>query len=398
MNTKSSGYRWIMMILAALPSLVVDCSQFQFSAFSEEVMSDFSLTLVQFSTVVLSYAVFNGITGFFAGTLEDRFGVKRVVVVGGIITTIVSFIRFMTGNFTVFLIMSLFVGAMSGSGIAAVARISKAWFNAKERGMAVCIMCMGGPAGVVIGQLITPIFSGYRAALLFTTILCAIVTLGWVFLGKDAVPEGPVEKESLRQHLGQVVRSRNIWVLAIGCIAFAAFILGSANLMPRILMAERGLSNEAAVTATSFLNLGTIPGSVIMPIIQRKTGKYKPVLYFICGISAVCSIALLFVPDWMIWVMTAMIGFFGGTLVGFFIGSISGFSGIKESALGCANGFVVMLDYALGGFLLATYVVTPIVDANNKMLFVIDAILCVIMLVIFILLPNVEMEKQPKKS
>lgn len=388
-SKKPSPYRWLMLVLVALPNFGTNYAQFQLSAFSAGFMSDFGLSATQFSAVTLSYSVVAGIIGVCGGTLADRLGTRRVVISLGIISAAASLLRLLTSSYAVFFALSLLVGAVLGSVHATSGKIISAWFPERQTGLAFSLYCAIGAGGIALAQLTSQLYSGYRQALLVSGCILVLGVVMWIIFGKNA-PEGvtPPPSQPVMKYIGKVVKLRNVWIIGICNACFCAALFSVSALLPQVLTSARGMESARANSITSMLNITAIIGSVLIPFLQVRLGKYRPLLMTLMLLSAISIIPMSFVGDGGILPLVCLLGFFLSVGCAYFMAILAGLPEVGGEYLGSATGIVTLMQYALGGFAIPSFIITPLMEANSTWLFVCGAALCVLMALGTFLLPE----------
>ncbi len=388
---KPSAYRWLMLILIALPNCGTNYAQFQLSAFAAEFMADFGLTATQFSAVTLSFSAIAGIIGVCGGTIADRLGTRRVVVTLCFITAAASLLRLLTHSYAVFFLLSLFVGCGLGGVHATSGKIINAWFPAKETGIAFSLYCAIGAAGISLAQLTSPLYTGYHQALLVSGMILLVAAVMWLIFGRNA-PEGAVlpPSQPVLKYISRVVKLRNVWIVAICCALFCGFIFAISALLPTVLINTRGMETARANSISSMLNIGAIVGSVIIPALQARLGfgKYRPILITLMLLAAVCVLPIAIVSDGFILPLIFLLGVFVSVGCAYFMAMLAGLKEVGAEYLGSAQGIATLTQYLLGGFVIPSFVITPLVDVSGTMLFVASAVLCLLMALGTFLLPE----------
>lgn len=386
---KPSAYRWLMLILVSLPNFGTNYAQFQLSAFAAEFMADFGLTTMQFSAVTLSFSVVAGIIGVCGGTLADRLGTRRVAVVLCFITAAAALGRLLTHSYGIFFLLSLFVGCGLGAVHATSGKIINAWFPQKEAGLAFSLYCGIGAAGISLAQLTSTLYAGYRQALLVSGLVLLLAAVMWLLFGRDA-PEGvsmPPSQPVLK-YISRVARLRNVWIIAICCALFSAFIYTVSTLLPTVLADTRAMDVTRANRTAGMLNTAVIVGSVVVPVIQARLGKFRPILAALMLLSAVFVVPIAVVSDGLVLPLVCLLGVCISVGCAFFMAILSGLPEVGAEYLGSAQGLVTLVQYVIGGFVISSFVVTPLVDISGSLLFVAAAVLCVLMAIGALLLPE----------
>ncbi|MCD8087886.1 MAG: MFS transporter [Oscillospiraceae bacterium] len=386
---RPSAYRWLMLILVSLPNFGTNYAQFQLSAFAADFMADLGLTTIQFSAVTLSFSIVAGIIGVCGGTLADRLGTRRVAVVLCFITAAASLGRLLTHSYGVFFLLSLFVGCGLGAVHATSSKIISAWFPQREASFAFSLYCAIGAAGISLAQLTSSLYTGYRQALLAAGLVLLLAAVLWLFLGRDA-PKGTAlpPSQPVLKYISQVIKLRNVWIVALCCALFSAFIYTVSTLLPTVLADTRSMDATQANSLASMLNIAAIIGSVVIPPIQTRLGKFRPVLAVLMPLTAVFILPLAIAPDGLVLPLICLMGFCVSIGCAFFMAILAGLPEVGTEYLGSAQGLVTLIHYVVGGFVIPSFIITPLVDISGNLLFVAAAVLCILMTVGTLLLPE----------
>ncbi|MCD7845219.1 MAG: MFS transporter [Oscillospiraceae bacterium] len=386
---KPSAYRWLMLILVSLPNFGTNYAQFQLSAFAADFMADLCLTTMQFSAVTLSFSVVAGIIGVCGGTLADRLGTRRVAVVLCFITAAASLGRLLAHSYAPFFLLSLFVGCGLGAVHATSGKIISAWFPQREASFAFSLYCAIGAAGISLAQLTSTLYTGYCQALLVSGLVLLLAAVMWLLFGRDA-PKGTVlpPSQPVLKYISQVARLRNVWIVALCCALFSAFIYTVSTLLPTVLASTRAMDAATANSIAGMLNIAAIVGSVLIPPIQTRLGKFRPLLAALMLLAAAFTLPMAAAPDGLVLPLVCLLGFCVSIGCAFFMAILAGLSEVGTEYLGSAQGLVTLIHYVVGGFIIPSFVITPLVDISGSLLFVAAAVLCVLMTVGTLLLPE----------
>lgn len=178
------------------------------------------------------------------GLLTDRFGDRRVLLVGLTLTTMVLAAMAVwlapgAPHAWTLLVAALgLIGLVGGSVNGASGRAVMSWFDASERGLAMSIRQTALPAGGVLGALLLPTvvslwgFAAAYAALAALCAACVASTFAWLHEPPSA-PGEPAARSTV--HKSTVLRAGRVWRMVIGMgllcasqiavLAFAAVFL-----------------------------------------------------------------------------------------------------------------------------------------------------------------------------
>lgn len=386
---RPSAWRWLMLLLLSLPNFGTNYAQFQLSAFAADFMADFGIGTAQFSAVALSFTIVTGIVGVAGGTLADKYGVRRVTVICGFITGAVSLLRLLFHSYAAFFAFSLFMGAFLGCANATSGKIIRAWFPERQIGLAFAIYAGIGAVGISLAQLMAPVYSGYRQALFAAGLVLLSGPFLWLLLGRDA-PRGAVlpPSQPFLRHLSRVARLRNLWIAAAALACFNALIFSLSALLPTVLSADMGLDVTAANRTASLLNFAAILGMIVLPLLQAPLGQYRPLLVALMLITAALTASIRIAPQSLLLPQVCLTGFFMSVGAPFLMAMLSGMPDLDAGCLGSATGLVTLVQYLVGGFILPSWVIAPLVEESGSALFLCAAALALLIGLGALLLPE----------
>ncbi len=230
----------------------------------------------------ISLALTIGIMGNLAagpviGILSDRFGARRMVLIGVVALSLIlasfSLVQSVTQLYMVSLALVL-LGA--GTGPITYTQIIAAWFN-KRRGLALGIALtgigIGGALVPIVGQSLITDF-GWRAAYQYLALMVFLVSFPLLFLVLRDRPPVAAESRELEtsaqltraQAEGLSVRDamkqRRFWYLAIGFLFIA---IGNSGVLVHLppLLTDAGLTPEKAALYAGVMGVGVTFGRAI---------------------------------------------------------------------------------------------------------------------------------------
>ncbi|MEE8174900.1 MAG: MFS transporter [Dehalococcoidia bacterium] len=283
-----------------------------FTAFFNPIKDEFGWGATVTSVAFALRSMESGLADIFVGFLVDRFGPRRLMLIGilimgagfialGFIGSLWSFYAAVAG---IAIGLSCCVGPV---GVAAVAN----WF-VRKRGRALGFLV----AGAGVGGLLVPLIrwsidlSDWR----FTAILLGLATwalgipLTMVLRHKpeqygylpDGDRPGEVVPETAAQRRGQggyefsvkeALRTRSFWFLAMAyATAFTALMAVTPHIMPYLTSDDVGLSDGTAAFMVTLMTVSSIAGRLGFGWL----GDYFPKRYIIAGCFFVQALAVLF--------------------------------------------------------------------------------------------------------
>ncbi len=324
-----------------------------------------------------------GLFGFFVGWLMDKFGPKRLMVIGVLMCGL-AFIGLGHFNtlwqFYFFYILSatsyLLAGALPNQVL-----ISR-WFTS-GRGKAMGIAYLGvGVGGMLVPQIARWLNTqyGWHNALTILGIMIIAISLPLVLLVKDA-PPGFAQTSSTDKKkkipMSQLFKSRRFVLLVIGSVCSIAAVAGTIKNLKLFFSLDLQFTQEHAANILSIILFSSILGRLLMGWLADKFSKKYvmvliyalvaisiPLLYFTHVPGVIYLFAFLFGValggDYMIIPLMAA-ELFGVKVLGRIMGLVLTFDGfgdalspmlvswIRDKSGSYANGFAVLILLAIIG-------------------------------------------------
>ena len=319
-------YGWLVVAAAFVVTFVGFGSAYTFSAFVGSLQQDFAPSRGSVSLVFsLAGFLYFGL-GIVSGPLADRWGSRRLAVIGMILTgaglAVASVARNLTEVYAAYGIgVGLGVGCAYVPAVGAVQR----WF-ARRRGFASGLAV----SGIGVGTLVMPPLAallietlGWRGAYLALGCLAAVLGAGAALLIEDdprkrslwpdsdaldlaarvAKPEGAA--------VGEAVRSRRFITLYVACLicAFGVFV-PFVHLVPYAL--DRDVPQSSAVLLLGIIGVGSTAGRFFLGGVADRMGRELSVIAMFVGMALALTIWLL---SWDFWTL-ALFAFAYGVFYG----------------------------------------------------------------------------------
>lgn len=197
----SPAYRWAILAVSVGAQATFLGAVFQgLPALGPELRSAYGLSLSQLGLVLSSVAVGILATLLAWGAAADRFGERRVMVLGLLGAAAALVVAARTSDAFGLAAALLVAGACGASVNAAGGRAVMGWFAFRERGLAMGIRQTALPLGAAVAAVSLPVLSaagGVDGALLALAACCALAAASvavWVreppMVGAGSLPEG----------------------------------------------------------------------------------------------------------------------------------------------------------------------------------------------------------------
>ncbi|MDP7088116.1 MAG: MFS transporter [Dehalococcoidia bacterium] len=335
---KKRFYGWNIVLASALTNGFGGSVHWQgFTVFFIPISQSLGLTAAQTAMPFALSRAENGLTGPITGWLLDRYGVRRLMLIGTIMTGVGYVWLSQTSTFLAFVLVYLFVISLgsSTSFMQASTTAINTWFS-RNRGVAMSINSAAFRLG---GAFMVPLLSvavlrwGWETAAMWVGVgmLVFIVPLAFVFkrspesigVGPDGDPlkesksghkinEGEIRDSEDEWTARQAVRTRAFWALALGTLLRMS-VHGTIFVHFVPILVWKGESQQMAANLIGLLALCSVPMILFFGWLSDRIGRQR--LLAGCYISAACSLLLLNVVDGPWPIFTALL-LFAGTEIG----------------------------------------------------------------------------------
>ncbi|MFJ8949206.1 MFS transporter [Streptomyces sp. NPDC102381] len=365
MSSSRTNVRWLTLalIVALIVINYIDRSAISYAV--EPLTEEFGISKSQYGLISSAFSIGYMVFAFMAGPLVDRYGARRILLVGVAIWSLVTAVTPIAGSFIGLFVTRIILGAGEGPGFPAASRTVSRWLPQKERGIALAMV--GGVA--VSGSLLIggPLVSQLIAVLTWKGMFWVLAGLGalWFTIAYALLKNTPEEhrgvSEAERAHIaaGQleeertstvrvqwrpILTNRNLWIIAVGYFAWGFMFWGFMYWLPDYLSSEFQLSITEVglftVAPWAAGIVGALIGGVTTDRVFARTGSERSRLT-IMGTALLLSGAAL-IPIFTAPSLTVAVTFISiGVGLGFVTGGIWWVAAIDAapSQPGVAAGF-----------------------------------------------------------
>jgi len=263
-------YRWVMLSLLWLLYAAFGLTYRAIAPLVTPIVEDLRLSYTQMGFILGSWQLTYIVFSIIAGTIIDRWGIRKSLLVGIVAMGFSSALRFFPKDFWGMVGTMALLG-VGGSMISiGCPKVISIWFEGKSRGTAIGVYLTGSWIGSIVAfaltnSLVMPL-TGYswRHTFLVFGVFTFVVALIWWLFARDT--EQPVSEEELKPIalFGRLFRVRQVQiVLALGLLTFV-ILHGFTSWLPKILEANH-LSPVQAGYAASLPLLAGIPSLLVIP-------------------------------------------------------------------------------------------------------------------------------------
>lgn len=326
-------YAWVLRVA---PSVMID-----------EMMRDLAVGGAVIGN--LSAVYFFGYAGMQVpvGLLIDRFGPRRLMTTAALVCAGGCVLFALSSGISGVVAGRFLIGASAAFSLVGAMAIAGLWFPAQRFALLSGLAMMLGMAGGVFGQaplrLVVAALDWRGAVLALAGGGIALAIAAWTTV-RDR-PKGRGSSGRMLAGLGQVVRNRQTWLIAIAGLGTTGPLLGFAGLwgVPYF-VATHGIDRAAAASITSMMFVGWGVGAPLLGWLSDRIGRRRSPFILgliICTTSMSAIIAFPGLPIPALMALCFACGFGGSSqIVGFAAAREHNPVAFSATAIGLVNGLV----------------------------------------------------------
>jgi MFS family permease len=250
----------------------------------------------------LSKVVVGPVFGFLAGSIIDRFGVRRLMLAGivmaGLALVGLAGVTTLAGFYLFYFLNAL--GYVCGGPLPAQVLLTRWFSDARGRAMGVAYL------GIGIGGALVPILAhalavsfGWRGALRYLGVLMILVAFPPAFFVREPprlqTTDDPGHPAAA---LGPIFRRRAFWLLGVGSMTSIGAIGGTTQNLKLYLSLDRHLSQAEIAGILSLILIGSLVGRVTMGwLADRWSKKHVMVLVYAIVALSIPPLAMSSTPS-----------------------------------------------------------------------------------------------------
>lgn len=355
--------RWLILAVLFIVVSILQFAVIITPGIATIFMPEYGFTPAQFGIVCNMPFLAGVLFGIPCGSLGDRYGTKRVMLIGLLIFVAGAFWRVFAADFMSLCISSLVMGFALATLNSNSTKVIRLWFPGKAMGSAMGVYVCGASLGAGVALKIGPSFANSAAAFM-ACVYAAIATLVlWLLLFRNHPDGERSEEESSLQQMKIVMKDKNVWLISV----MIFFIFGCSTTAQTYMnagLAEYGSGNiglASTISATSAVFVAI--GSICMPAIFARFTKLRPVMLLLC-IAQFIVLCLLFILPFG--TPTLILMFFMGIFLGGMLAMGKAIPAllpnINPKNLGAVGGIQSTLQN-IGAWFVAGYIIAPICQA-----------------------------------
>jgi len=346
-------YRWVILGLIWLLYAAFGLVSRSVSPLVTPILKDLNMSYAQMGLILGSWQLTYIAVAIIAGTIIDKWGVRKSLFVGVVIVGLSAALRYFPGGFgSLLAVVALFGVGGPLISIGAPKTIS-VWFKGKSRGTAVGIYSTGPAIGGLVALAATNSFvmplTGYSWRLTFVCyglLTLAIAALWWL-LAKDVKPTEGTERANMSEVFSRLIKVRNVRVVLVAGLLSFAVTHGFSNWLPKILESG-GFSPATAGFAASIPLFASIPAVLIIPRVvpPHLRGRF---IALVALLVAVAVLVLVTTSAWPLLAGLVLLGIVGFCLVPLLMLVLMDTPEVGSRYMGSAGGIFFCVA-EIGGF------------------------------------------------
>ncbi|MCC6177485.1 MAG: MFS transporter [Chloroflexi bacterium] len=288
-----STARWVILLILCGALGLHNGSRIGPAPLIDELRTRYGVDYAGAGNVIGAYTVTYAFSQLSAGLLTDRFGSRRLLLVGLALMAAGSGIFAVAVNYTLALSGRLLMGIAGGFLYTPSLAYCFGAFSRAERGRAMGIAQTGIGVGMVLSITLLPlIFTLSSLTVAFSSYpILALVLLGAVWW---LLPPVEVERKPAGGGIGALARQRDFWMLLVG-FSFLGLLAQSAVMswMPTYLRSDFAFSVVQAGFAGGLVAFGLMVFPAPFGVLADRLKSRRAMMLFGCGLGLVGYVVLL---------------------------------------------------------------------------------------------------------
>ena len=313
-----SSYRWVILITAIPIIIATEMMWLTFSPIASVIAEHYGVSGFAVDMLATSYMLMFIVFCFPAAYVIDRFGFRRSLVIGALLTGVFGFTRAaFAGSFTAVIISQFLIAVGQPFLLNITTKAAANWFPFEERATADGLLTMAQYAGFAIPMVLSPILVESMGVqpMLFVFAVIGIIAMLCVLIfireKPDVPPPGPAyEREDFSRVAISALFKNKGYLLALAAAFISIGIFNTILTLIESILMPRGITSaEAGIIGAAFVVAGVI-GAIVLPIISDKAGVRIRVLIAAVVLLVPLYLGLTFIKSFIVLVVIAAIAGF----------------------------------------------------------------------------------------
>ena len=317
------------------------------------ILNDLRITYSQMGFILGSWQLTYIMIALVAGSIIDRWGVRKSLFAGVLIIGLSSSLRFFANNFAILLVAVALFGVGGPMISIGGPKTISAWFSGPIRGTAIGLYTSGNWIGGLLAlaltnSLVMPLVgNNWKQAFVVYGMITFGVGLLWMLFARETESREKSQSMAIIDVFRNLGNLRDVRiVLAMGLLAFA-ISHGFSSWLPKILEIN-GMSGPQAGFAASITIAAGIPSILIIPSVvpARYRGQTMALLAIL---TAVNIILVMKISGISLYIGLAVLGFISAPFMALLLVILMDSPGVETRHMGSAGGMFFCVA-EIGGF------------------------------------------------
>ncbi len=368
MESQKSNYRWYLLCLTLLTNILCSAMpSMAMSVLSKEISIDLRLNVVQVGIIWGIGSLPAIITSLLGGAAGDKFGPRKMLIISSLLVGFLGAARGLANSYGLLLVTVLLVGAITPFITLNGIKIVGQWFPSSQLGLANGFLSMGMALGFFLGSILSasvfsPLLGGWRNVLILYGAGGALLSVLWFFTrSAPSVLVNSVQKISMMQSIGHVIRLKNVWMIGLVLFCMAGAIQGTLGYLP-LHLREIGWAGVKADGALSAFHLISMIFVLPIALWSDRLGSRKKVMV-VASVMILSGIGMMsFAKGNLVYAAVLLAGFMRDGFMAMVYTSVMESKGVGAAYAGTASGFIngvsgigMAVEPALGNSLAAIW-------------------------------------------
>lgn len=289
-------YRWVILALVWLPYAAFGLVSRSVAPLVTPILTDLHMSYSEMGLVLGSWQLTYIFVGVVAGSITDRFGVRKAILAGTIIMSLSAALRYFTTGFVPFLLTVALFGAGAPLVSIGAPTVASQWFSGKGRSAAVAIYTTSPSIGGLVAlagtnSLVMPLAGfSWRLTFVYYGLATFAIAIIWFLGARDAGQPRHMTRVSMIKALARLVKVGNIRIILAGGLLAFATSHGVTNWLPDLLQ-NQGMSADRAGFLASLPMLTGIFSVLSIPALTPHRFRGSSVM--LLAVANIVSVILL---------------------------------------------------------------------------------------------------------
>lgn len=394
---KKGKQGWIIVFVASFLALSASYAQYQLSPIAMAFMEQYGFTTAQYSSIFSAPLISNIFLCLIAGMIIDKYGIKKVVMIGVVLSAVGICGRMFVEGYSALWICMVLSGMSVMFLNSCSSKLFGSFFSPAKVGIAMGVFCATTQLTMTVAVASTAMLPSVRTAFVIASAISVVAVILWGALMKE--PQVSKEQQKQQVSMGKclkvVCKSWRLWIISVILICLMAANVGVNSFLPTALT-ERGVDTISAGVYSSALTFGNVFGSLLSPAIAAKIRNTKLTMLIFATIAALGTAFAWMMPVGVVMVIAFFAtGFSMGSLMPLTLPLPLRLPEIGPTYAATAGGMVTTLEMLAASFL-PSQVFIPLSGGNMKLFFIMNGILFAIAFLAVAILPNFEKLEQKR--